>query len=167
MVGWDSSVGMVTLMTRGLNPGGERHFPHTFRTALGPTQGPVEWVLCNLGEQSGRSVTLTINPHLAPRLQKEYRYSVIPPTRRALGDCTTVNCFTTAKNPNVQDSWSHTHTQLGRNPLDEWSDRRRYLYLTTHNTQNREISMPKAGLELINPASKRSQTHARWTLLQS
>jgi hypothetical protein len=31
----------------------------------------------------------------------------------------------------------HTHTTLGRTPLYEWSDRRRHLYLTTHNTHNR------------------------------
>ena len=38
------------------------------------------------------------------------------------------------------------HTQrritIGRNPLDEWSARRRNLYLTTHNTHNRKTSMP-------------------------
>jgi len=30
------------------------------------------------------------------------------------------------------------HTPVARTPLDEWSARRRDLYLTTHNTQNRE-----------------------------
>jgi len=38
------------------------------------------------------------------------------------------------------------HTQrriiVGRTPLDEWSARRRDLYLTTHNTHNRQTSMP-------------------------
>ena len=37
------------------------------------------------------------------------------------------------------------HTQLrstiGRTPLDEWSARRRDLYLTTHDTHNRQISI--------------------------
>ena len=41
------------------------------------------------------------------------------------------------------------HTQrritVGRNPLDEWSARRRDLYLTTHNTHNRQTSMPPVG----------------------
>jgi len=34
----------------------------------------------------------------------------------------------------------HTHrrTTVGRNPLDGWSARRRDLYLTTHNTHNRQ-----------------------------
>ena len=31
-----------------------------------------------------------------------------------------------------------THTTLGRTPLDEWSNQRRDLYLTTHNTQKRQ-----------------------------
>jgi hypothetical protein len=34
------------------------------------------------------------------------------------------------------------HTTDGRTPLDEWSARRRDLYLTTNNTHNRQISMP-------------------------
>jgi len=33
------------------------------------------------------------------------------------------------------------HTTLGRTPLDEWSARRRDLYLTTHNTCKRQASM--------------------------
>ena len=32
-------------------------------------------------------------------------------------------------------------TTVGRTPLDEWSVRRRDLYLTTHNTYNRQTSM--------------------------
>ena len=33
------------------------------------------------------------------------------------------------------------HTTLSRTPLDEWSARRRALYLTTHNTHNIQISI--------------------------
>ena len=33
-------------------------------------------------------------------------------------------------------------TAVGRTPPDEWSARRRDLYLTTHNTHNRQTSMP-------------------------
>jgi hypothetical protein len=36
------------------------------------------------------------------------------------------------------------HTTLGRTPLDEGPARRRDLYLTTHNTDKRQISMPSA-----------------------
>ena len=43
------------------------------------------------------------------------------------------------------------HTQrrstVGRTPLDEWSASRRDLYLTTHDTHNRQISMPPVGFE--------------------
>ena len=42
------------------------------------------------------------------------------------------------------------HTQrratVGRTPLDEWSVSRRDLYLTTHNTHNRQTSMPPGGI---------------------
>ena len=34
------------------------------------------------------------------------------------------------------------HTTVGRTPLDEWSARRRDLYLTSHNTHNRQASIP-------------------------
>ena len=43
------------------------------------------------------------------------------------------------------------HTQrrstVGRTPLDESSARRRDLYLTTHDTHNRQIPMPPVGFE--------------------
>jgi len=51
-------------------------------------------------------------------------------------------------------------TTVGRTPLDEWSARRRDLYLTTHNTHNRETSMPPVGFETTITAGKRSQTYA-------
>jgi len=41
---------------------------------------------------------------------------------------------------------------LGRTPLDEWSARRRDRYRTTRNTSNRQISMPPAGFETLNPS---------------
>ena len=40
---------------------------------------------------------------------------------------------------------------LGRNPLDEWSARRRDFYQTTHNTHNRKISMLSGGIRTHNP----------------
>ena len=52
------------------------------------------------------------------------------------------------------------HTTLGRTPLDEWSARRKDLYLTTHNTHKRQIFMPPAAFEPIFPASERTRTHA-------
>ena len=38
-------------------------------------------------------------------------------------------------------------TKVGRTPLDEWSARSRDLYLTTHNTHNRQKSMPPDGIQ--------------------
>jgi hypothetical protein len=35
---------------------------------------------------------------------------------------------------------------VGRTPLDEWSAYRRHLYLTTHNTHNRQTSMPPGAI---------------------
>ena len=51
-------------------------------------------------------------------------------------------------------------TTVGRTPLDEWSVRRRDLYLTTHNTHNRQTSMPPVGFEPAFSASERPQTDA-------
>ena len=51
------------------------------------------------------------------------------------------------------------HTTLGRTPLDEWSARRRDLYLTKHNTHNRRTSMPPARNEPAIPTSERMETH--------
>ena len=51
------------------------------------------------------------------------------------------------------------HTQrrstVGRTPLDEWSACRRDLYLTTHNTHNRQTSMPLVGFESTISAGER------------
>ena len=51
-------------------------------------------------------------------------------------------------------------TTVGRTPLDEWSARRRDLYLTTHNTHNRQIPMPLVGFEPTISAGERPQTYA-------
>ena len=53
------------------------------------------------------------------------------------------------------------HTQrrstVGKTPLDEWSARRRYVYLTTHDTHNRQISMPPVGFEPTISAGERPE----------
>ena len=49
------------------------------------------------------------------------------------------------------------HTTVRSTPPDEWSARRRDLYLTTHNG---ETSMPLVGFEITIPAGERPQTHA-------
>ena len=48
-------------------------------------------------------------------------------------------------------------TTVGRTPLDECSARRRDLYLTTHDTHNRQISMPLVGFEPTISAGERPQ----------
>ena len=47
---------------------------------------------------------------------------------------------------------------LGKTPLDEGSARRKDLYLTTHNTHNRQTFVPAAEFEPEIPASERPQT---------
>ena len=59
-------------------------------------------------------------------------------------------------------SRSHTQqrTTVGRTPVDEWSARRRDLYLTTHNTHNSQTSMPPVGFETAISAGELPQTYA-------
>ena len=54
----------------------------------------------------------------------------------------------------------HSHTTLGRTPLDEWSALYRDLYLMTDNTHKRQTPMPLVGFEHTVLASTRPQTHA-------
>ena len=56
--------------------------------------------------------------------------------------------------------YTHRHTTVSRIPLDEWSARRRDLYLTTHNTHNRLTSMPMEGFEPSILETERPETHA-------
>ena len=51
-------------------------------------------------------------------------------------------------------------TTVGRTPVDEWSARRRDLYLTTHNGHNRKTSMPPVGFETTISTGERPQTYA-------
>ena len=51
-------------------------------------------------------------------------------------------------------------TTFGMTPLDSWSALRRDLYLTTHNTHNRQTSMPPVGFEPTVSACERPQTYA-------
>ena len=55
---------------------------------------------------------------------------------------------------------THRHTTFDRTPLNEVSARCRHLYLTTHHTQERQISMPLAGCESTIPTSERPDTYA-------
>ena len=80
-------------------------------------------------------------------------------------------CFLSDNHP-TPPQWIRTssfnrfldHTQqrttVGRTPLYEWSARRRDLYLTTHNTHNRQTSMTPMGFKPTMSAGERPQTHA-------
>ena len=57
----------------------------------------------------------------------------------------------------------HDHTQppnSRRARSDEWSARRRELYLKAHNTHKCQTSMPPTGFEPTIPEIERPQTHA-------
>jgi len=62
----------------------------------------------------------------------------------------------------MEDSRSHSvlETTVDRAPLNEWSVRRRGLYLQIKNPPKRQASMPPAVFEHKFPASEKSQTHA-------
>jgi len=46
--------------------------------------------------------------------------------------------------------YTQRRSTVGRTPLDEWSARRRDLYLTKHNTHNTQTSMPPGGIRTHN-----------------
>jgi len=62
--------------------------------------------------------------------------------------------------PQSRGFLDHTQwrTTVGRSPLDEWSARRRDLYLTTHNTHNKHPG-PLVGFEPTISAGERPQTY--------
>jgi len=49
---------------------------------------------------------------------------------------------------------------LSRTPLGSGMDHPRDLYLTTHNTHNRQTSMSPAAFEPAIPTNRQLQTHA-------
>jgi hypothetical protein len=58
----------------------------------------------------------------------------------------------------VSRSHSVRHTIFSRTPLDELSARRRNFYLTTHNSHNKQISIPAAGFQPAIPTCGPPQT---------
>ena len=57
----------------------------------------------------------------------------------------------------VDHTW---HITVSRTPLDKWPAHHRDLYLTTHNTHNRQISMPLVGSKPTISAGEQPQTYA-------
>jgi len=61
----------------------------------------------------------------------------------------------------IEDSLSLSvrHTPLGMTPLDQWSARRRDLYLTKHNTHKRMTSIPRRDSNPQSQPVSGLQTH--------
>ena len=74
--------------------------------------------------------------------------------RAWLGYTTELYCFT------VAFDYAQMIHKLGRIPLDERSAHRMDLYLRTHITQKRQISMPQTGMEPEIPGTQRTQMYA-------
>jgi hypothetical protein len=78
----------------------EVHFPteakdSSSRSALGPTQPPVQWVpgVLSPGVKRGRGVMLTIYPHLVPRSRMSRSYISSPPSASVACSGTAVLCW--------------------------------------------------------------------------
>jgi hypothetical protein len=91
---------------------------------------------------------------------------IIPQTLNHTGQCRSFfpHCTPALSTPPFPLYRGYTitlrYTTLGNTSLKKWYARRRDLYLTTHNTQKRQTSMPPAGFELAVSAIERPQTHA-------
>ena len=62
--------------------------------------------------------------------------------------------------------YTQRRTTVGRTPLDEWSARRRDLYLTRDDTHNRKISMPPVGFDPTISAADHSSRGVLPTVLR-
>jgi hypothetical protein len=73
-----------------------------------------------------------------------------------------VRRFLEVRVSSVRRFLDHTQrlTTVGRTSQDKWSARRRNLYLTTHNTNNKQTSIPPARYEPKIPASERPRNYA-------
>ena len=94
------------------------------------------------------------------KLPKEIKYSTY--SIFSFFWCYSPTPFQWARASSLTRFLDHTQrrTTVGRTPLDEWSVRRRDLYLTTHNTHNRQTSMPPVRFEPTISEGERPQTHA-------
>ena len=70
------------------------------------------------------------------------------------------NCASSWSLPKIILRCTVSKTKNCRTPLEDGSASRRDLYLTTHNTHNRQTSLPPAGFDPAVPGSERPQTHA-------
>ena len=77
------------------------------------------------------------------------------------------HCFhgtTVPSEPGPPHYWRFTitlrHTTLYRTPVEEWSARRRDIYMTTHTIHTKQTSMPLARFEPTIPVCEQPQIHA-------
>ena len=115
-----------------------------------------------LGDWQPHPIYCMIIPLADIRTCRIYKYSLFV----FLALQPTVVVFFTARWQAFASSCSRflDHTQrrttVGRNSLDEWSARRTDIYLTTHNTHNRQTSMPPVGFKPKIAAGERLYTYA-------
>ena len=107
----------------------------------------------------GKTQNLPTPPVLEPLLALPVCCPVTKSLQLPPSIALTLFSFRVALRPNaghglliLEVSRSHKQRRItvGRTPLDEWSAHRRDLYLTTHNTHNRQTSMPPGGIRTHN-----------------
>jgi hypothetical protein len=119
--------------------------------------GGITWDCCNIrGNTKFRHNGANVVPSFLRLQSYDFnRFSNVSYTGWSKSLCTPGNFFSGSAAQHGQ--WPprprgfRDHTQrratVVRGPLDEWSARRRDLYLTIHNTHNRQTSMPPVGFE--------------------
>jgi hypothetical protein len=87
-----------------------------------------------------------------------HRSQIIQLRKQPLNKTLYFHSATTPRGLGPPHYWGFTitlrHTAVGGTPLDEWLACRRDLYLTTHNTHNRQTSMPPSGILPHNPSKR-------------
>jgi hypothetical protein len=129
-------------------------------------KSPLVYIRCN---QCTHTYTYTKIPFTNPASQLATEYVPLYKTTKA---SLIFDFFIWRNNPQWVRASTFTrfldHTQrrtkVGRTPLDEWSARRRNLCLTTHNTHDRQTSMPPLEFEPAFSAGERPLGQA-WCLI--
>ena len=138
----------------------------SFRMSI--TYSPQDWssfkklfLKCHILHPLSSHLHLIVR-HTLQKIQKYFNFS-IPNLiiEYCLFVCFWRNSPQWVRAPSFTRFLDHTQrrTTVGRTPLDGWSARRRDLYLTTHNNQNRKTSMTPVRFEPIVSADEWPQTY--------